>query len=138
MSLEQYRTVAKKHPLDGWYKRVDNNGWRVVGSVSSKLDNKFTKIDRSALFLPSRPAYYHHDKQKREVKNTKLKKLNKLRWLQSMYKQGMQEELDAKLKSENMQREGTHLTNWQISKEPSMLKSSWPTNQKTWMSKYKT
>ena len=30
MSLEQYRLLAKKHPLDGWYKRADNNGWRPV------------------------------------------------------------------------------------------------------------
>ena len=33
MSLDQYRAVAKKHPLDGWYKRVDNNGWRAVSSA---------------------------------------------------------------------------------------------------------
>lgn len=124
MTLEQYRTVAKKHPLDGWYKRVDNNGWRAVTCIVTKLDNKFTKIDRSALFLPSRPAYYHFDKQKREVKNTKLKRLNKLRWLQSMYKQGMQEELEAKLKAQNVQREGNHLANFKNLKRPWMPRTS--------------
>lgn len=90
----------------------------------TQLDNKFTKIDRSALFLPSRPAYYHFDKQKREVKNTKLKRLNKLRWLQSMYKQGMQEELDAKLKAQNIQREGNRMPNSKNSRKPWMLKIS--------------
>jgi hypothetical protein len=30
MSLEQYKKLSKEHPLDGWYKRVDNNGWRAV------------------------------------------------------------------------------------------------------------
>jgi hypothetical protein len=39
------------------------------------LDNKFTRIQRSLLFLPSKPVYYHHKKEKREVKNQKINKL---------------------------------------------------------------
>lgn len=65
----------------------------------TQLDSKFTKVSRADIFLPAKPVYFHHTKAKRAKKDQKVQRLvgatdqNKLRWLQSMYKQGKAQEL---------------------------------------------
>lgn len=85
LTFDQYRMMSKKKPLDGWYQRVENNGWR-------PLEEKLLGKDFQEKQSGSKVKYHHHSKPKRELKSKKFTKLNKLRWLQSMYKKGKEDE----------------------------------------------
>ena len=65
--------------------------------MCEQLENKFTRPVVKPL-IPSRPVYFHHERAKREAKHAKLKKLHKLRWLQTMYQKGKEEDVEQKLK----------------------------------------
>ena len=81
LNFDQYRSMAKKKPLDGWYQRTENNGWR-------PLEDKVLSKDFLEKLSGNKVKYHHHNKPKRQLKGEKFTKLNKLRWLQSMYKKG--------------------------------------------------
>lgn len=66
---------------DGWYRRVENNGWR---PVSQKL---FAEPVQS-----ERPQEWHHVKLERQQEQHRRRKNRKLQWMQSMYSRGRSEE----------------------------------------------
>ena len=43
LTFDQYRMMSKKKPLDGWYQRKENNGWRPV-SFLEMTNTKSWKI----------------------------------------------------------------------------------------------
>jgi hypothetical protein len=91
--MNEYTVNKKKYDHQGWYLRMDNNGWRPVYIYIyiyillnylfyNKISNKhFLKADYVELYSANKIRYYHHKKEKREEKMFKKKRLNKLRWL---------------------------------------------------------
>ncbi|KAJ3188239.1 hypothetical protein HDU85_005389 [Gaertneriomyces sp. JEL0708] len=78
-------------PADnGWYQRVDNNGWR---PVSDKL---WDPAEGEEL-TPPKPVKFHHLKLKRRQQLEQLKRARKIAWLQKMYRDGRH--LDPNLKA---------------------------------------
>ena len=45
------------------------------------------------MYSANKIRYFHHKKEKREEKNSKKQRLNKLRWLQKMYKNARDQEI---------------------------------------------
>lgn len=90
MTRDQHNTT-KTRPLPGqddhrgWYKREDNNGWRLV---SDRLIHHI--MADSVTWESSQKKYeYHHDKLQRRQDVEKRKKKKKIQWMQKMYKDGM-------------------------------------------------
>ncbi|EAR82342.2 hypothetical protein TTHERM_01193620 (macronuclear) [Tetrahymena thermophila SB210] len=86
IKYEQYVKNKDQYQNQGWYLRIDNNGWR---PISHKV---FNKTDYVELFSANKIRYYHYKKEKRDEKVQKKKRLNKLRWIQNMYKNARKEE----------------------------------------------
>eukprot|EP01016_Furgasonia_blochmanni_P033424 TRINITY_DN3495_c0_g1_i2.p1 TRINITY_DN3495_c0_g1~~TRINITY_DN3495_c0_g1_i2.p1 ORF type:complete len:219 (-),score=49.07 TRINITY_DN3495_c0_g1_i2:168-764(-) len=91
LSYKEYRQKRIHH--DGWYLRADNNGWR---PINHKM---LAKDDFVEIISANKIKYYHHKKEKRQLKDMKKKRINKLRWLQKLYKDAKTEELK-KIKEE--------------------------------------
>ncbi|CAC5409950.1 Uncharacterized protein C11orf65,Uncharacterized protein C11orf65 homolog [Mytilus coruscus] len=68
-----------------WYKRVDNNGWRLV---SDRLIHHLM-ADPVTWETSNKKYEFNHDKLKRIQDVSKLKKQRKIDWMQKMYKDGM-------------------------------------------------
>ncbi|KRX09150.1 hypothetical protein PPERSA_08866 [Pseudocohnilembus persalinus] len=96
ISYDKYKQNQNKHIDEGWYLRIDNNGWR---PISHKVLNKADQVE---LFSANKIKYYHHNKAKRTEKTIKKKRANKLRWLQNLYKNARQDE-DDENKTQKMQ-----------------------------------
>jgi len=73
--------VAREN-RQGWYRRVENNGWR---PVSDKL---FEEADEAELCGTAKAVEWHHVKLERRENLAKRRKQKKLEWLQKMYAQG--------------------------------------------------
>ncbi|GFN93734.1 chromosome 11 open reading frame 65 [Plakobranchus ocellatus] len=70
---------------DGWYRRVENNGWRLV---SDRLIHHI--MNDSVTWETSRKEYkFEHNRLKRRQDVEKRKKQMKIEWMQKMYKEGM-------------------------------------------------
>uniref|UniRef100_S4RNR1 Uncharacterized protein n=1 Tax=Petromyzon marinus TaxID=7757 RepID=S4RNR1_PETMA len=79
------RSVRDPDPdRSGWYKRVENNGWRLVSErVSGQRDNIFKKTNRSAApFSPSRRQRRHESSSRRRRRQ--------IQWLRKLYEGGQQ------------------------------------------------
>lgn len=63
----------------GWYKRVENNGWRPVAG---------TALQEFEGVVAAKPVPWHHSKLVRRETLAKQRKQKKLEWLQKMYKIG--------------------------------------------------
>lgn len=75
VTYEEFKKNKEDYQNEGWYLRIDNNGWR---PISHKLLNKTDYIE---LFSANKIRYHHFKKEKRTEKITKKTRLNKLRWL---------------------------------------------------------
>lgn len=81
LPYQEYLQSQKKHAKNGWYLRIDNNGWRPVNlfiyflinfEISLKISHKMlNKVDSIESLTAKKPKYFHYDKKKREEKNSK-------------------------------------------------------------------
>ncbi|XP_053397845.1 protein MFI-like isoform X1 [Mercenaria mercenaria] len=79
------RFEVNKNDKDGWYQRMDYNGWRLV---SDRLIHHI--MSDPVTWETSRKKYeYHHDKLQRKQDVEKRKKKKKIDWMKKMYKDGM-------------------------------------------------
>ncbi|EGR30988.1 hypothetical protein IMG5_120040 [Ichthyophthirius multifiliis] len=98
IKYKQYIQNKDNYQSQGWYLRIDNNGWR---PISHKV---FIKTDYVELFSANKIKYYHFKKEKRNEKIQKKQRLNKLRWIQNMYKNArIEEEQELEQKKQNNQ-----------------------------------
>lgn len=86
---DQHSDVRVKDlPIDdqeGWYRRVENNGWRLV---SDRLIHHI--MNDPVTWETSRKEYkFDHNRLKRRQDVEKRKKQMKIEWMQKMYKEGM-------------------------------------------------
>ncbi|KAM3144218.1 hypothetical protein pb186bvf_003680 [Paramecium bursaria] len=75
-----YKKNQQKYDNQGWYLRMDNNGWRPISN------KQLQKNDYIELFSSNKIRYYHHKKDKRDEKVNKKARFNKLKWIQSINK----------------------------------------------------
>jgi hypothetical protein len=91
------RSTFKPTDRSGWYKRVENNGWRIV---SDQLIQQYMKsVDPVTSESASKKINFHYSKLQRRAEVEKQRKQRKIQWLQKMYKQGM---LEAQLDNPNL------------------------------------
>ncbi|XP_067674764.1 uncharacterized protein [Haliotis asinina] len=70
---------------DGWYQRVENNGWRLV---SDRLIHHI--MSDPVTWQTSNKKYeFHHDKLARKQDVEKRRKQKKINWMKKMYHEGM-------------------------------------------------
>ena len=69
----------------GWYRRVENNGWRPV------VAKAWRDIDPVATATAARPVVWHHSKLKRRDELARQRKQKKVAWMQKMYEQARAE-----------------------------------------------
>ncbi|CAK71127.1 unnamed protein product (macronuclear) [Paramecium tetraurelia] len=81
VAYSEYKKNQQKYDNQGWYLRLDNNGWRPISN------KQMIKADFVELYTANKIRYYHHKKDKREEKVNKKTRLNKLKWAQSIQKQ---------------------------------------------------
>jgi hypothetical protein len=73
---------------DTWYRRWDNNGWRLVTSTASEGGGALDEIR-------CKPAAPHHFSRTRRVVDAEAaRKRRKREWLMKMYKEGLARERD--------------------------------------------
>ncbi|XP_042561640.1 protein MFI isoform X2 [Clupea harengus] len=82
------RQIHNHHPVahddrSGWYKRVENNGWRLLTGKIDFFSDAIT-LDTSAKKLEHR-----HTKLLRRQDVEKRKKLKKIEWFKKMYEEGV-------------------------------------------------
>lgn len=84
-NLSKARTALGEDDHSGWYRREDNNGWRLV---SDRLIPHI--MADTVTWESSQKKYeYHHDKLQRKQDVEKRKKKKKIQWMQKMYRDGM-------------------------------------------------
>ncbi|KAH9512261.1 hypothetical protein Btru_041325 [Bulinus truncatus] len=79
--------VPKIQPEDkqGWYKRIENNGWRLV---SDRLIHHI--LNDPVTWETSKKEYkFDHSRLKRKQDVEKRKKAKKIEWMQKLYRQGL-------------------------------------------------
>ncbi len=86
ISYDQYKKNKLSIEDEGWYLRVDNNGWRPIS------EKYIGKPDFIQIFSANKVKYYHHKKEKRAEKSQKKVRMNKIRWMQKLYKEKKEEE----------------------------------------------
>nr|XP_039247995.1 protein MFI-like [Styela clava] len=69
---------------DGWYMRVENNGWRLV---SDRLIH--AAMDPTTWETSKKTVEFHHDKLVRKSDLERRRRQKKIAWMHKMYKQGM-------------------------------------------------
>lgn len=74
----EMRAAAAAH--SGWYRRVENNGWRPVAGEALGDINTTART--------SLPIVWHHDKLVRKVEAQRKRKERKREWLRTMYALG--------------------------------------------------
>ncbi len=77
----------KARGADGWYERMDNNGWR---PVSEKILSPFDKVESQTA---NKPKLYHWNKLKRKQLSLKEKRAKKLKWLRVLYRDAKKAEM---------------------------------------------
>ncbi|KAG8452944.1 hypothetical protein GDO86_004663 [Hymenochirus boettgeri] len=76
------RGPIPKQDLSGWYKRIENNGWRLLTlRVSNSLDLVTTVYNRKK--IP-----FHHSRLQRKQDLEKKQKQRKIEWMKKMYYEG--------------------------------------------------
>ncbi|XP_005100041.1 protein MFI [Aplysia californica] len=70
---------------DGWYKRVENNGWRLV---SDRLIHHIMN-DPITWETSNKEYKFDHNRYQRRQDVERRKKQKKIEWMQKMYKEGM-------------------------------------------------
>ncbi|XP_061193454.1 protein MFI-like isoform X2 [Saccostrea echinata] len=78
------RTQGFQDDKTNWYKRIENNGWRLV---SDRLVQHLT--DPITWETSNKKYQYSHDKLQRKQDVEKRKKKRKIEWMQKMYQEGM-------------------------------------------------
>jgi hypothetical protein len=76
---------TKKH--DGWYERIENNGWRPIS------DKILTPFDSVEIKTAKARKKFHHDLMKRKELTAAEKRKRKLKWLRKLYKDAKNAEL---------------------------------------------
>jgi len=90
--VEEY--ISVHNDLEGWYKRIENNGWRPVADrVVKSLNQDSISYESSRKVIE-----YNHDKLQRRQDVEQRKKKKKIQWLQKMYNNGI---LETKVEREN-------------------------------------
>ncbi|XP_064618017.1 protein MFI-like [Liolophura sinensis] len=79
------KTNTIKIDKEGWYERVENNGWRQVS------DRLIQHIMNDPLTWESsrKKINFHHNKLQRRQDLEKKKKAKKIQWMKNMYKDGL-------------------------------------------------
>jgi len=89
---EEY--ISVHNDLEGWYRRIENNGWRPVADrVVKSLNQDSISYESSRKVIE-----YSHDKLQRRQDVERRKKKKKIQWLQKMYNTGI---LETKAEREN-------------------------------------
>ncbi|XP_071955456.1 uncharacterized protein [Antedon mediterranea] len=78
-------TRIRSNGKQGWYKRFENNGWRLVS------DRLLVRADQDPVAWESSKVTkdFHHSKLKRQEDVDKKKRKRKVEWMKKMYKEGM-------------------------------------------------
>ena len=82
--------LPSESSLDGWYKRIENNGWRPVSNKHLHQMNMdyYYGTERSGGNVKSMPVF-QHSKQVRKEELEVRRRQKKIEWMQKMYKTGM-------------------------------------------------
>ncbi|KAL6462791.1 hypothetical protein MHYP_G00292130 [Metynnis hypsauchen] len=80
------RQIHNDQPLihddhSGWYRRVENNGWRLLSGKISLLGDPLTQNN-------SKRIEFHHCKIRRQQDVERKKKIRKIEWMKKMYDKG--------------------------------------------------
>lgn len=69
---------------DGWYVRIENNGWRLVSDrlIHAAMDNTTWETSQKKV-------EFHHDKLVRKADLDRKRRRKKIAWMHKMYKDGM-------------------------------------------------
>lgn len=87
IAYSDYKRNQSKYDNQGWYLRLDNNGWRPVRCGLRQISNKqLMKADVVEFDTSNKIRYYHHKKEKRDEKVNKKTRINKLKWIHSIKK----------------------------------------------------
>jgi hypothetical protein len=79
---------------EGWYRRIENNGWRpVTVKVLQEAED-----DPVAKETANREQKFHWSRQKRRQDIETKRKMQKRNWMQKMYKEGLEEGKQAERK----------------------------------------
>ncbi|XP_041350723.1 protein MFI-like [Gigantopelta aegis] len=79
------RQVVDPTSTEGWYQRIDNNGWRLV---SDRLISHI--MSDTVTWETSQKKYdFHHDRLQRKQDVDRRRKQKKINWMKKMYKDGM-------------------------------------------------
>ena len=94
---------AAAHAEDGdrtdvqyWYRRWENNGWRVVGG-QLLLEHREDDIERSSAAVRT---YHHPNKHVRRVEAERRRKERRIEWMKQLYARGRQREGQSEQKEE--------------------------------------
>eukprot|EP01029_Cantina_marsupialis_P029601 TRINITY_DN781892_c0_g1_i1.p1 TRINITY_DN781892_c0_g1~~TRINITY_DN781892_c0_g1_i1.p1 ORF type:complete len:371 (+),score=81.65 TRINITY_DN781892_c0_g1_i1:104-1216(+) len=87
--------------VEGWYRREDNNGWRVIHADILER----TEVDPITKETSSKRRYYHFDKQIRQEQKKQHRRKRKKEWMQKMYREGFSKEQEEMNNNNNMTEE---------------------------------
>uniref|UniRef100_A0A673CFC5 Uncharacterized protein n=1 Tax=Sphaeramia orbicularis TaxID=375764 RepID=A0A673CFC5_9TELE len=102
-SPRDYTKPGRRKPEDqtGWYRRMENNGWRL-------FSNKMLPKDESTVIGADKKLDFHYSKLQRRQDVDRWRKRRKLEWLRHMYRRGRLQSrlaMDATEKNEEVQEE---------------------------------
>jgi len=80
----KHLSMNKDDGQDGWYARIENNGWRLV---SDRLI--YASMDPVTRETSQKPVEFHHVKLQRKVDLERKRRKRKIDWMKKMYKEGM-------------------------------------------------
>lgn len=142
--LDNAEHVKEQH--EGWYKRIENNGWRLVSQNIWFEDEAQGGENIAALcsFIgvtkqqqPNRHSF-HHDKLKRHEEVLKRRKLKKIEWMKKMYR-GVHETLDHAKQTQKVldeDEEDEFLLSWSKALDFNAYMHSWTTLATTGLSEH--
>mmetsp|Transcript_8598 Transcript_8598/g.14522 ORF Transcript_8598/g.14522 Transcript_8598/m.14522 type:complete len:508 (-) Transcript_8598:42-1565(-) len=79
-TLNMHFDREEKDNHQGWYERIENNGWRPIN------DKILTPFDQIEIDTSAKPKPFHFDPKKRKALSEREKRLRKIRWLRKLYR----------------------------------------------------
>ncbi|KAI9140227.1 hypothetical protein BKA69DRAFT_527886 [Paraphysoderma sedebokerense] len=73
----------RNYQKDGWYQRIENNGWRPIMATHAALDPSLLSTFQ---FESPKTVTHHHSKLKRREDQIKYRKQKKIQWLRKLYR----------------------------------------------------
>ncbi|KAJ3076016.1 hypothetical protein HDU98_005965 [Podochytrium sp. JEL0797] len=77
-------SVAAGKGNEGWYQRIENNGWRPIIERNWRQE----LLDDNPTRTAAKTVPFHHNKFKRRQELERLRKAKKLEWMRKLYEEG--------------------------------------------------